>query len=77
MRDFGNQYFEDGDKKITLNFALCKGYPIDTSIIRNYFNPDKFIIKLTPINPTENASKNKLQSEIDVNNTSEYDLIID
>ena len=77
MKQFGNDYFVDGDKKITLNFAMCKGYPVDTSVIRNYFDPDKFIIKLTPINPTENATRNNLQSKIDVNNPYESKDIVD
>jgi len=65
IAEYGNRFFTEDDKKITLNFAISKGYPVDTEVIRRYFDPDRFIIKLTPINPTEMALCNNLQSEID------------
>ena len=77
MASFGKNYFQQGDKKITLNFALCKGYSVDTSVIRTYFDPDLFIIKLTPINPTKNAKKYGLQSQIDPNDPDSANTIVD
>jgi 23S rRNA (adenine2503-C2)-methyltransferase len=56
---------EDGDLKVTLNFAPIRGYNIDTRILRDYFNPDYFIIKLTPVNPTIRAHEYSLSSYID------------
>jgi len=76
IADYGNKFFINGDKKITLNFAMCKGYPVDVKIVRTYFSPDKFIIKLTPINPTERAICNELISEIDAYNPSSADQIV-
>ena len=55
---------ETGDKKVTLNFAPVEGYPIDARIIRDHFNPEKFIIKLTPLNPTVRSSEESLRSAI-------------
>jgi 23S rRNA (adenine2503-C2)-methyltransferase len=61
---YGERFFEPGDRKITLNFAAAKGYEIEPKIIRECFNPEKFLIKLTPLNPTNNVKKNELVSFI-------------
>ena len=76
IADYGRRFCGNGDKKVTLNFAMTKGYPVDVDIVRQYFDPDKFIIKLTPINPTEMAMCNELISEIDVYNPASADQII-
>ncbi|MEM2943909.1 MAG: hypothetical protein QXN93_07200 [Methanomassiliicoccales archaeon] len=55
---------ERGDKKITLNFAPAVGCAIDASLIRQYFDPGKFIIKLTPLNPTVRSHEESLESQI-------------
>jgi 23S rRNA (adenine2503-C2)-methyltransferase len=76
IADYGERFYKKGDKKITLNFAMSKGYPVDVDVVKKYFNPDKFIIKLTPINPTETAICNELVSEIDAYNPSSADKIV-
>jgi len=76
IADFGNRFVCEGDHKVTLNFAMSKGYPVDVKIVRQYFDPSKFIIKLTPINPTEQAICNELISEIDPYNPSSADQIV-
>jgi len=73
---YGERFFKKGDRKIALNFALEKNSSIDYELLRNYFDPDKFIIKITPINPTFKASQNRLRSYIDVNSESEDYIII-
>lgn len=76
IADFGNRFVCKDDQKVTLNFAMSKGYPVDVSNIREYFDPTKFIIKLTPINPTDQAMCNELISEIDAYNPSSADKIV-
>lgn len=61
---FGDRFFVKGDRKITLNFALAENNPIDTEVLRNYFDPEKFLIKITPLNPTGTAKENGLESYI-------------
>lgn len=56
---------EKGDKKVTLNFAPAVGYPLDAKIIRKHFEPSKFIIKITPLNPTVRSHEKSLRSLID------------
>jgi len=55
----------DGDKKVTLNFAPAAGYPIDAKVIRRHFDPEMFVIKLTPLNPTVRSHEASLKSAID------------
>lgn len=76
IADYGTRFCGNGDKKVTLNFAMSKGYPVDVEIVRRYFDPDKFIIKLTPVNPTERAMCNELVSEIDAYNPASADSIV-
>jgi len=61
---------KNGDKKVTLNFAVMDGYPIEAGVIKEYFDPAKFIIKLTPLNPTVRAFEESLRSGIDPHDES-------
>lgn len=67
LSEFGEKYFKQGDRKITLNFALAKGMDIDVSILLKYFDPQKYLIKITPVNPTCQAVRNGIISYIDPN----------
>jgi 23S rRNA (adenine2503-C2)-methyltransferase len=57
---FGEQFFELGDRKITLNFIVMEKYPIDPAVIARHFKPDQFILKFTPLNPTARAQEQGL-----------------
>jgi 23S rRNA (adenine2503-C2)-methyltransferase len=65
MKAYGERFFSPGDRKITLNFALAQDMPVDSRILLEHFDPDKFLIKITPLNPTYQAMENKLSSYID------------
>jgi 23S rRNA (adenine2503-C2)-methyltransferase len=58
ISEFGQRWFESGDRKVVLNFALAHDIPVDPGVIKEYFSPDCFMVKLTPVNPTWNAKKN-------------------
>ena len=62
---FGDRFWRTGDRKITLNFAMADGFPVVPKDIRRNFSPDRYIIKLTPINPTKRSVENNLRSMID------------
>lgn len=64
IAEYGENFYAAGDRKITLNFALEKNYNFDIDQLKKYFDPEIFAIKITPINPTLNAIKNKLESYI-------------
>ncbi|MDJ0764379.1 MAG: radical SAM protein [Myxococcota bacterium] len=65
MAAYGNRFFEPGDRRITLNFAPAQGLPLDPKALVPHFSPDRFIVKLTPINPTHAAHRSGLKSLID------------
>lgn len=64
LEEYGERFFAAGDRKITLNFALAQGMPVDPDKLLNFFDPDKFLIKITPLNPTYRARENELISYI-------------
>jgi 23S rRNA (adenine2503-C2)-methyltransferase len=65
MADFGKRYYRDGDRKVTLNFALAEDSPVDPDVLLEYFDPERFLIKVTPLNPTYQAVATGLRSYID------------
>ena len=85
ISDYGNDFYKDGEKKITLNFALADNLPVNPQELLKYFPPDKFLIKITPVNPTYKAISNELISCKPLNkehklihdlNKSGYDVIL-
>ncbi len=61
---YGERFFVDGGRKITLNFALAEGMPLDAAVLFRHFDPDKFLVKLTPVNPTCEAESSGVKSSI-------------
>jgi len=66
MARYGDQYYKAGDRKITLNFALARNQPVNPAVLLDWFDPQKFLIKITPLNPTHQATQSKLTSYIDI-----------
>ena len=65
ISEYGESYFRKGDRKLTLNFAMTQGYPVDPEVIAEHFDPAKFFIKITPLNPTANVKRKRLRSVVD------------
>jgi 23S rRNA (adenine2503-C2)-methyltransferase len=61
---YGTEFHSEGDRKITLNFALAKDIPVDITSLKEYFDPEIFLIKITPLNPTYSAETNLLKTII-------------
>ncbi len=61
---YGERFYREGERKITLNFALTENIPVDAGVLYSYFDPTKFLIKITPLNPTHRAMRNKMSSRI-------------
>jgi 23S rRNA (adenine2503-C2)-methyltransferase len=76
IADYGKDFFKEGEKKITLNFALADNMPVDSQDLLKYFSPDRFIIKVTPVNPTYKAIYNELTSK-KLLNQKEHEVIKD
>lgn len=51
-------------RKITLNFAVAD-YEIDAVKLRELFDPQKFIVKLTPMHKTKTAMENGIETDGD------------
>lgn len=62
ISEYGEYFFNERDKKITLNFALMEEKDLDPKIIKNIFSREKFLIKITPVNPTISSTKNNIPS---------------
>jgi len=65
MAAFGERFYQPGDRKITLNFALGKEMLVEPEVLLRHFDPAKFLIKITPLNPTHKALESGLASYID------------
>ncbi len=85
IAQYGSKFYDKNGRKITLNFALSDDSEIDPDVLLNYFDPEKFLIKITPVNPTYRATENKLQSTkvfqnpdelINVISSKGYDVIL-
>ena len=52
---YGRRWMRPGDRKVTLNFAPGPDEGLDASAIARVFDPEHFLVKVTPVNPTETA----------------------
>lgn len=77
MAEFGWSYFNPGDRKINLNFALSADSTIDPDVLIHHFDPAVFLVKLTPINPTLTASENGLVSRLTYDHGNEADSVVE
>jgi 23S rRNA (adenine2503-C2)-methyltransferase len=74
IANYGKHFFDPGGRKITLNFAVSTVSVIDPEVLNRHFDPELFIIKLTPLNPTFKSSENKMQSLIKADHVN-YDIM--
>lgn len=65
MAAYGERFYRRGDRKITLNFALAEGMPVEPDVMLRYFDPERYLVKITPVNPTCHAVQNGLSTHID------------
>lgn len=66
MAAYGERFYTPGDRKITLNFALAQQAPVEPEVLQRHFDPAKFLIKITPLNPTYRAAEHQLRSYIPI-----------
>jgi 23S rRNA (adenine2503-C2)-methyltransferase len=65
IAEYGEVFYRPGDRKVTLNFALAGGIPVDPEVLLRHFDPERFLLKITPLNPTYRAVEHSLTSGID------------
>ncbi|ASJ09229.1 radical SAM protein [Thermococcus siculi] len=66
IAEYGKAFYDEGGKKITLNFALARENEADASVIAEHFPKEYFLIKITPLNPTVSTLKNRLTNDVDL-----------
>lgn len=62
---YGERFFRSGDRKITLNFALADHLKVSAGVLKSTFDPARFAIKITPMNPTLKVREKGIQNLID------------
>ncbi len=75
IADYGERFYQKGDRKVALNFPVAKGFPVDASFVAHYFNPDIFLIKLTPLNPTYSVEQSSLESLFNSDDKVAHELV--
>ena len=76
MAEYGGRYYNEGDRKVTLNFALAQDIPVEAEVLLKHFDPARFLIKITPLNPTYRANENKLKTYIDPYNENKVYKVV-
>ena len=64
---YADRFFDYDGKKIVLNFALSTQSIFDIEKLSDCFDPEIFLIKITPLNPTYKSAANGLRSLISEN----------
>ena len=62
INEYGERFHIEGGRKLTLNFALLKDAPLEPEVLLKYFDPDRFLVKITPVNPTFSLLKSGYKS---------------
>ena len=65
MASWGRRFRQQGDRRITLNFAPIRGFPLEPRKLAEVFEPEDYMVKLTPVNPTARAVASGMQGIID------------
>ena len=59
----GDMLDEPKGRKYALNFALGDNFEIDAEKLRDLFNPNKFMVKITPIHITNACKENNIETK--------------
>jgi 23S rRNA (adenine2503-C2)-methyltransferase len=61
---YGARFHRPGERKLVLNFALARGVPFEPEVLLAHFQPERFVLKLTPLNPTARGREAGLQTTL-------------
>lgn len=59
----GDMLDEPKGRKYALNFALGDNFEVDAEKLRDLFNPNKFMVKITPIHITNACKENNIETK--------------
>jgi 23S rRNA (adenine2503-C2)-methyltransferase len=77
IAEYGETFHADGDRKVTLNSALPEGMPFDSRTLLRYFDPERFVIKMTPLNPTYRAARHDLASHLGLSGGERSEVVLE
>ncbi|NMC70660.1 MAG: radical SAM protein [Myxococcales bacterium] len=60
LAEYGARFWRPGDRKVVLNFALARGVAFDAGVLAATFDPARFAVKITPVNPTARGAESGL-----------------
>jgi len=60
---------------VTLNFAIAEGSPVDPDALLEHMDPEHFLVKITPVNPTHRAVENRMDSYVDPDREDGYGIV--
>lgn len=63
-------------RKFTLNFAVCE-WPIEADVLLRYFDPSRYLVKLTPMHETKAAKAHGHQTDGDYTDPASYKTVRD
>lgn len=61
-------------RKITLNFPVCE-WTVDPDVLLKYFDPERFLVKLTPMHVTDASSRAGYETEGDYTAVEPYEKL--
>ena len=61
-------------RKYALNFALADNYIVDADKLTTLFNPNKFMVKITPIHETKTSEENGIETKWGYEEFTPYDI---
>ena len=73
--DYSRAFHEPHTRKVSLNFALAYGIPVETEVIARHFDPVYTCIKITPLNPTERSRESGLATALPPHAPEKADML--
>jgi 23S rRNA (adenine2503-C2)-methyltransferase len=74
---YAARWYEPGDRKVVLNFALAPANPVEPDVIAAHFDPSRCMVKVTPVNPTDMAVANGFGTVISAGDPHGADGLVD
>ena len=57
LAEYGVRFWRPGDRKVVLNFALARNVAFEPEVLAATFDPARFAVKITPVNPTARGAE--------------------
>jgi len=73
--EYACRWYEPGDRKVVLNFALSPANVVEAGRIAGHFDPRFSMIKVTPVNPTDMAQRNGFDTVLSAANPRAADRL--